>query len=425
MKRILSQTGLLGVVSVFLLTGCYSQLQTVHYYDGYGPATEKDRSEQNAQARQEIREEDRTLSADPEESYLYGYDDGLDEGYTEGWGDAELYYFKDYETARWFREQGFTLSVGKKFANYYNYHHFSGFYPYSARYWYGHNLYSPGWRINFRFGNWYHMNYSHWHHYDLAWYGHPYGWNYYRYPFYDPYYYGYPYYGSTYVFNNNYYGFTPSGQGRQNTIRSSGLSNNSDLNRNRSRERVQSAGSGVVTGARSAGVSSTPQQRTRVESGQGTVGRTSGSAVRNSGSAERSRVEERNDATRVQRSRLSYPASNSNSATLSIQNRIHTESVGRETGLRAPVQNVNRPSGWARFGQMLLESQSFTGPASRSRVSVPSSRSSGGSYVNPGSSSGRSSSAGSSSVRSSSGSSNGSSGTRSSGSSSNNRSRGN
>lgn len=480
----ISHTGLFGILSVFLLTGCYSQLQTVDYYTGYGLEAERDRSEQIAQTRQEVREGERSISADPEESYLYGYEDGLDEGYTEGWGDAELYYFKDYETARWFRDQGFTLSAGRNIANYYNYH--SGFYPYSTRFWYGRNFYSPGWRVNFRFGNWYHMNYSHWHHYDLAWYGHPYGWNYYRYPFYDPYYYGYPYYSGTYIFNNHYYGPNQSGQSRPNTIRSSGLSSNSELNRNRSRERLQTAGSGTVNGARSAGVSSTPQQRTRVASDSGSVGRTSGATVRTGGSAVRSNVDQRSSgqanrinnsgsrtpanspgvrsttpqqnnrnsgtirssgvriqnalppggnrddvtssgtrervdrgtATRVERSRLTYPVPNSNTATLSIQNRIHTESVGRETGLRAPVQDVSRQNGWTRLGNILLESQGYTGPASRAKVATPSTRSSGAASVNRSSGSSRSSSVGSSS---------GSSGSsvRSSGSSSNNRSRGN
>ncbi|MEX2368148.1 MAG: hypothetical protein WD510_01465, partial [Balneolaceae bacterium] len=224
-------TGLVAILSVFILTGCYTQLQTVHEHRILSQSeTKSSYIESDSDTPEATREKqgDRQpqIPEGEEETYLYGYEDGVEEGYEDGWTDAEEFYFKDYETARWYREHGISLSGSHKFYPHYS-HHYDPFFSYFPRYRYPYHR--SGWSLSFHFGGWYSWDYYNprFYHDYYAWHHDPfYRWGYYRYPGYRPYY-GYNnfYHGNYYVYFNNYHRTGRVVSDRTYGPRSSGLRN--------------------------------------------------------------------------------------------------------------------------------------------------------------------------------------------------------
>ncbi|MEX0994272.1 MAG: hypothetical protein WD599_02015, partial [Balneolaceae bacterium] len=280
MKNIRRYTGLIVILSAFMLTGCYTQLQTAHehqinsesdmrsgYYSSQSDEEKVSREEREA-PRAQIPEEE-------EETYLYGYEDGVEEGYEEGWTDAEEYYFKDYETAQWYRNQGVTLSGSHRVIHHY-YHH-RPYYP-----GYGFYHYPSRWSLSFHFGSGYSRGYYNpWFYHDFyAWHSDPfYRWGYYRYPAYGPYF-GSPYYGGNlYVFYNNFHRTGRAAPSRSYGPRSTGL-RNEGVTRSQGGVRTDAVRSDSANRNRS---SSLERRRNEIRSEVGRSGRSS-SVNRNSGS---------------------------------------------------------------------------------------------------------------------------------------------
>lgn len=347
MKKKLYQPGLIAALAVFLLSGCYTQLQTFEprhvtsesdSQRGYIGA-QSDDSQLNREEREERRAQ---IPEDEEETYLYGYEDGVEEGYEEGWIDAEEYYFKDYETARWYRERGFSLSRDHHFVHHNNRYYYDS--PHSSRYGYGY--YPSRFYLSFHFGGWHswrHYRPVYYHDY-YAWHYDPYyRWDYYRYPFYRPYY-GSPYYGNTYVFFNNYNRRIRPASNRTYSPRSTGF-RNEGVTRNQNQVRRDAIGTESVNGKRS-GTTSLETRKREIRrdvsspTRSGTVNRSSGS--RSTGSVDRSPTNRSGSSAVRQRGNVDRSRSSGNSSSVRQRSSGTRSSTERQRGSIRSIESSNR-----------------------------------------------------------------------------------
>lgn len=336
-------SGTLILVFAGLLTsGCYTQLQTAQPDEQsvwYTP--------------ERVDRDQRPVRPEPsaeivnEEDYEIGYEDG--------WVDAEDYYFKDYETAEWYRNSGATLATAYNARVINNYYYGHTFYPssyYLTRYQY------PRWRFGFGF----HFGF---HSYDYYGYPSPYYTGYYHTP-----YYAYPSFGGYYGYHG-YYGHRPvyygivyynsGSNGRssrtvRNNPRSTGLSSagvNSIRNRSVNSavtRQAADARSTIRSKARTNQVQRSANTRARVNSRSSTVqSRGTSNSVRSrssSNSGSRSKVGTSSSSTRssgsVQRNRSSNNRS-SGSVGRSSRSNNRSSSVGRSTS-RSKSSSVGRSS---------------------------------------------------------------------------------
>src|SRR5690625_1173841 len=249
----------LSVVALLLFTGCYTQLETIHPERAYRPAP-KEHIDQRRDAAV-----DRRLSEyDGEEGdYLYGYEEGVYDGFVDGWTEAEAYYFLDYDTRDWYYQNRYR-PLHRHYYSFYGYGY--PYHPYAYHNpWYGHHRFQ--FSIAFGTGFWHDPWYSPWgpHYYDFY---SPYA--YYRYPVYG---YGAPYYGHPFYHARFYVDYTHiQVQPRTYAARSTGMSGSGLTNRTNRGERVSATGSSIRSTGRS-----------------GTAVRSSSATVNRSGSVERQR----------------------------------------------------------------------------------------------------------------------------------------
>lgn len=314
MRHITLHTFAIAVVTAFLTTGCYTQVQTVHpdrigsYYDSVEPA-DRDAAKREGQEAAVDKRLSVAGTAD-DSSYLYGYEDGVWDGYDDGWSDAERYYFLDYEVRDWYHRHGAYPSRSYSHVTYvYNDYAPWGWHPYD-RFYHHYRPWRTGAHFYFGFGTSYHHPMDSWY----GWGYDPYGYHYQRYPAYG---YG-GYYGYPYVHSGFYYSGYRSKREPERTyrVRSSGLSG-TGVSRD---QRTRSSASTVRT-RRS---DSTLQQNT---AGTRVRGTTTGRTL------QRSRTESGS------RSRVTTRSRENNRAGESIKNRIETRS-GESGVRRSPVRSV-------------------------------------------------------------------------------------
>lgn len=170
----------LMLTASLLFTGCYTQFEVIER-TVVVPDVQRQASDRYTErvVGKDDRHDDGEVVIQNEEDYTLGYEDG--------WEDAESYYFKDYETARWYKEHGVSLSDGVVVIhNYYEldpYYHgwVNPYFGFRSGY-FGHPVYAGwGWNVGW------HSGWSYW-----GWnvgYGYGYGFGY------SPYYTVYPWGG--------------------------------------------------------------------------------------------------------------------------------------------------------------------------------------------------------------------------------------
>jgi translation initiation factor 2 beta subunit (eIF-2beta)/eIF-5 len=120
MKRVESYGIWLLLIMAFLLTGCYTQFEVIErtVFIPADPSAVSEGMSERAEQRSSMAEaEGAGQMIENEEDYALGYEDG--------WEDAESYYFKDYESAQWYKEKGVTLS-GEAIVH--NHYYFDSYY---------------------------------------------------------------------------------------------------------------------------------------------------------------------------------------------------------------------------------------------------------------------------------------------------------
>src|SRR5690625_3316663 len=312
---------ILPVLTLFL-SGCYTQLQVAERYPGTAERIETDRGVYGQAALA-----DRSGEIISEEDYSLGYEDG--------WVDAELYYFKDYEARDWYANIGSVIAHTPRARNAATIHyHYYGFHPYYydhiAYYRYPYSRhFGPHFGFNFHWG-WGSPYYAH---------------GYYAYPGYYPYYGFYwgshrPYYG----YYHNQYVYVNRRSAENYGPRTSALSSRSRGNALTRTTRSASSVSNNATRTRS---SVRTDSRTRqVESSRGTVNR-SRSTTRNSGTLNRGSTGSNSSRGTVNRSR----------------------STSRSSGTVNRSRSTSRSSGTVTRSSST--SRSSSGTASRSRNNTP------------------------------------------------------
>src|SRR5690625_360060 len=312
---------ILPVLTLFL-SGCYTQLQVAERYPGTAERIETDRGVYGQAALA-----DRSGEIISEEDYSLGYEDG--------WVDAELYYFKDYEARDWYANIGSVIAHTPRARNAATIHyHYYGFHPYYydhiAYYRYPYSRhFGPHFGFNFHWG-WGSPYYAH---------------GYYAYPGYYPYYGFYwgshrPYYG----YYHNQYVYVNRRSAENYGPRTSALSSRSRGNALTRTTRSASSVSNNATRTRS---SVRTDSRTRqVESSRGTVNR-SRSTTRNSGNLNRGST-----------------GSNSSRGTVN-----RSSSGSRSSGTVNRSRSTARSSGTVNSSRST--SRSSSGTASRSRNNNP------------------------------------------------------
>lgn len=239
MKRHVWKYGIGGILLLSLLTGCYTQVQTIERERVvYLP---QDR-EQTMAVQQEHALDGRVqaghLAEDP--NYLYPYEEGHEDGYEDGWVDAESYYYIDYEARSWYDRHAV---YGVRPVHITQVYHVDPFVRsgYWGQPWMGYRPWSRrGYvHLNLAFGSGYHVSdpWYGWH----SWYDYGGMYGYTRYPF------GYGGYGGYGVWSNSYwtgfnqgYGFGVyngvwSGPSREYAVRSSGLNSAAPVRAQRTR----------------------------------------------------------------------------------------------------------------------------------------------------------------------------------------------
>src|SRR5690625_2043815 len=315
---------ILPVLTLFL-SGCYTQLQVAERYPGTAERIETDRGVYGQAALA-----DRSGEIISEEDYSLGYEDG--------WVDAELYYFKDYETRDWYANIGSVIAHTPRARNAATIHyHYYGFHPYYYdhiafyRYPYSRHF-GPHFGFNFHWG-----------------WGSPYSAHgYYAYPGY------YPYYGSYWGYHRPYYGYYHNQYVYVNRRsaenygpRTSALSSRSRGNALTRSTRSASSVSNNATRTRS---SVRTDSRTRqVESSRGTVNR-SRSTTRNSGTLNRGSTGSNSSRGTVNRSRSTSRSSGTVNRSRSTSRSSGTVNSSRSTSRRSSgtasrsVNNIPAPA---------------------------------------------------------------------------------
>ncbi len=303
----------LFIAAGLFLSGCYTQVKTVHSDRGVHPAPADRQAPVDQRAGQIVSEED----------YVLGYEDG--------WDDAEEFYFKDYEAKQWYLDHGINLAHNPNvrrayYSSVHHHHHYFGSYYYPP---YFHRYYSPA-RWHFSLG------------FHYGWYRpfHSFGWAYYSpYRFYDPFYSYYGYYGGGYWGYGGWYTrpivvYSTRTVRRDYGPRSTGLATRGNVVRNRG---VATTGSrsAIRSNARSSQVGS-----------RGTVNRTTTrSAIRSNAS---SRTDSRgtvNRSSSTNRSTGTVNRTRSNNNSSGSVNRTRSSSNNRSSGTVNRNNSNNRSSG--------------------------------------------------------------------------------
>lgn len=348
------------IASGLFLSGCYTQVKTVHSDRGYYPASTQPAPDRRAPVEQ------RQGQIVNEEDYVLGYEDG--------WDDAEEYYFKDYEAKEWYLNYGINLAHDRHVRRSYSsvHHHY---YPYHFSSWYTPPFYR---------------------YYGPAYYGHSYfavrfyrphfsigfGWGFhdpYRF-YYDPYSYYGSFYGGHSVFNG-YYGrpvivYNTRTVQREYGPRSTGLASRGNTVRNRNAS-VQNSRSAIRSNARSTQVtrsrsavsntrssSSIRSRATSRTNSRSTVNRSRTNTNRSSGTVNRTRSNNRSSGS-VNRSRSG--SNNRSSGSVSRSN-SSSRSSGASTN-RSRSNNNNRQQ--ATVGSTSSRTSTYVAPRSEeNRINV-------------------------------------------------------
>ncbi len=319
---------IIGVLAAFLLTGCYTQLQTTHperIIDRPSLASDEERELYREEARERRLAE---LTGEEQEEYLLGYEDGLVEGYDEGWTDAELYYFIDYDTRHWYRDIG---QPGIQ-----HHHHYHGYSPYTWHrpYWRHYYRYRPFYAVPFYspWHTWYNWGWG----FGYSWHYSPYAWH--RYP-------AYGFYHRPHAFVFVSFSHVRVDPKRDYIARTTGL-------RSAGIERERQVRSSSVA-ARSGDRRTLQERREAIRSRTdlrstgrtGTVNRSRGSVNRSSSSVNRSRSDVNRSRGNVNRSRSS---GNVNRSRGNVNRSRSSGNVNRSSGnvnRSRSSGNVNRSSG--------------------------------------------------------------------------------
>ena len=368
MKRQKFMNSGLALAAIFLFSGCYTQLHTIHEQRivDRRPAKAVETVSDNAYnaPRQTASQPDteRVITASDEESYLEGYEHGVEDGYEDGWTDAESYYFKDYEAAEFYRENNAILGYRDADVvyvdNYYGhgyspyvlsgfhtpFYHHSGFYHPFAFHHYPRSSFHFGFNFGHGFGH--HNPYYGGHFY-------PYG-SFFAFGFHGSFHHGS-------FFNHGHGGFIHSGSnvGRTRTVRSSGLSSRGTTRSTRVRNDARTNGrtSGTRINSRERSVNSSD---VGVRSRSGRTGLTRSQA----------RI---NDKGRVNtiRSRTTGTTTTIRSRANTIRSRssVRTRSRTLRSNLRTRISNSSRSGRAFRSSSRSSSGRSAVRSSSRSSSS--------------------------------------------------------
>ncbi|MEX1213159.1 MAG: hypothetical protein WEA36_09965 [Balneolaceae bacterium] len=232
MERHIWSYGIGAILLSSLLTGCYTQVQTIERERVvYLP---QDR-EQTKAVQQEQALDSRVQAGHLEEdpNYLYPYEDGHEDGYEDGWVDAESYYFIDYEARNWYDRHAV---YGVRPVHVTQIYHVDPYGPgYWGRPWMGYRPWPNRgfFHLNLAFGSGYHVRdpWYGWH----SWYDYGGMYGYTRYPF------GYGGWTDSYWsgFHHGYgFGISTgvwSGPARDYAVRTSGLNSTTTVRSQRTR----------------------------------------------------------------------------------------------------------------------------------------------------------------------------------------------
>jgi hypothetical protein len=312
MTRSIPHITLLIAAGLFL-SGCYTQVKTVHSDRGVHPSAPDRQAPVEQRSGQIVSEED----------YVLGYEDG--------WDDAEEFYFKDYEAKQWYLDHGINLAHNPHarraaYSSVHHHHHYFGSYYYPP---YFHRYYSPSrWHFSMAF------------HY--GWYRpyHSFGWAYYSpYRFYDPFYSYYGYYGGGYWGYGGWYSrpivvYSTRTVRRDYGPRSTGLATRGNVIRNRGVATTASR-SAIRTNARSSQVNN-----------RSAVNRTTTrSAIRSNASSRTNSRGTVNRSSSTNRSTGTVNRTRSNNNSSGSVNRTRSSSNNRSSGTVNRNNSNNRSSG--------------------------------------------------------------------------------
>ncbi|MGM0505683.1 MAG: hypothetical protein ACQER4_00675 [Bacteroidota bacterium] len=326
MKRNVWRYGIGAILLSSLLTGCYTQVQTI----------ERERVVYLPQDREQTMaiQQDEALDArvqaghlEEDPNYLYPYEDGHEDGYEDGWVDAEAYYYIDYEARNWYDRHAI---YGVRPVHVAQIYHIN---PYMGPGYWGHPWLRRGYvQLNLAFGSGYHVSdpWYGWH----SWYDYGGMYGYTRYPF------GYGYGGWTNSywtgFHHGYgYGMYTgvwTGPSRDYAVRSSGLNSSTTVRSQRTR------GSGT-----------SPQVQGRTTQMRGSAGSTrtvrSRTTTRSTSDTTINRVEERRTLQRVERRTRTTPSvSRSSSGTVRSESSTQRVREPRKRKVRQERTLQYRPS---------------------------------------------------------------------------------
>ena len=356
------------IASGLFLSGCYTQVKTVHSDRGYYPASTQPAPDRRAPVEQ------RQGQIVNEDDYVLGYEDG--------WDDSEEYYFKDYEAKEWYLNYGIDLAHDRHVRRSYStvQHHY--YYPYHFSSWYTPPFYRYYGPTNY--GHSYFAFQFYRPHFSIG-----FGWGFhdpYRF-YYDPYSYYGGYYSGYWGYNSGYYGrpvivYNTRTVQRDYGPRSTGLATRGNVVRNRTAS-VQNSRSAIRSNARSTQVtrsrstvnqtrssSSIRSRSTSRTNSRSTVNRSRTNTNRSSGTVNRTRSNN-NSSGSVNRSR-----SSSNNRSTGNVNRNRSSSNNRSSGSVSRSNSSSRSS-----GASTNRSRSNNNDSQRATIGSTSSRTS--TYVTP------------------------------------------
>lgn len=329
MKPHVWRYGIGAILLSSLLTGCYTQVQTIERERVVYLPQEREQTMAVQQERAvDARVQAGHLEEDP--NYLYPYEDGHEDGYEDGWVDAESYYFIDYEARNWYDRHAY----GVRPVHVTQIHHVNPYVGpgYWGQPWMGYQPWSRrGYlHLNLAFGSGYHVSdpWYGWH--SRYAYGGMYGYT--RYPF------GYGGWGSNYWAGFHHgYGFGVhtgvwTGPSRDYAVRSSGLNSGTTVRSQRTR------GSGT-----------SPQVQGRTTQMRGSAGSTrtvrSRATARPTSDTTTNRTELRTPQRVERRTRATPSVSRSTSGTVRSETSSQRVRVPRTREARQQETIQYRPSG--------------------------------------------------------------------------------
>lgn len=368
MKKVNSFSIWLILTAAFLLTGCYTQFEVVErtvYIPVDSNASSQSLSDRVEQRSTQSGEERQVI--EHEEDYTLGYEDG--------WEDAESYYFKDYESAQWYKEKGITLS-GQTVVH--NHYYADPFYTSWNSPWYNswYGFYGPGsyWGGGFWAGN-YWGGYAGW--------GWRWGWGYPSFAYapwggYTVYPWGgwgYPSYGFGGYYYGGYYGgfyggYVVDNEVRDRTARSTGFRSGS----------VLSGRTRVVGGEQTSVQGSTRTLRSDLRANvrssiRGNTSRTtsrSGNTVRSGTSTRSSSINRVRSSNSTGRSSSGTVRSGSSTRS-SSGSRVRSNSSSSGSRVRSSSSSGRTSSGTVRSGSSTRSSNSRDRDQERSMSFLPGS----------------------------------------------------